>query len=315
MTLELARRLPDSSQKHGRRFLAAALFLLAAAVAADAQQSYQKPPQAVLDVLNAPVPPQAAISPTREHMLLVQGVRYPPISELAQPMLRLAGLRINPNTSGRHRAPYFVALTLKKIADGVGAENRAAAGRAALVCRCGAPTAGASPSSTRRDAGIELWAGEAAARARVEAQGRRRQRRLRPARPVDAGQPHAARADRPREARRAARRGVRAVGARTYRRAAAAPARPHLSGPAEERARRGALRLLRHVAARLRGRGVGEGDAVRTARHLRRRPSPRPTARTSSSRVCTVRTRISTRPTTSPRRSRCGTGARRSSTR
>ncbi len=33
-------------------------------------------------------------------------------------MLRLAGLRINPNTNGQHRQPYFVALTLKNIADG-----------------------------------------------------------------------------------------------------------------------------------------------------------------------------------------------------
>ena len=99
------------------RTLAALCALLAAAVAVSAQ-TYQKPPQAVLDVLNAPVPPTGALSPTREYMLLAQGVRYPPVSELAQPMLRLAGLRINPNTTGRHRAPYFVALTLKKVSDG-----------------------------------------------------------------------------------------------------------------------------------------------------------------------------------------------------
>ena len=54
----------------------------------------------------------------RRFRLLVQGVRYPPITELAQPMLRLAGLRINPNTSGPHRDNYFVAMSLKKIADG-----------------------------------------------------------------------------------------------------------------------------------------------------------------------------------------------------
>ena len=33
-------------------------------------------------------------------------------------MLRLAGERINPNTNGQHRQPYFVKLTLKNIADG-----------------------------------------------------------------------------------------------------------------------------------------------------------------------------------------------------
>jgi dipeptidyl aminopeptidase/acylaminoacyl peptidase len=100
----------------------ASLFLLLTLLLAAAgplwAQSYQKPPQAVLDVLNAPVPPVASLSPTRDYLLLGQSLRYPPIADLAQPMLRLAGLRINPNTSGPHRAPYFVALTLKRISDG-----------------------------------------------------------------------------------------------------------------------------------------------------------------------------------------------------
>ena len=78
---------------------------------------YQKPPQAVLDVLNAPLTPTASISPSRDYMALIEGVRYPPIAELAQPMLRLAGLRINPNTNGQYRAPYGVKMWLKKIAD------------------------------------------------------------------------------------------------------------------------------------------------------------------------------------------------------
>lgn len=86
-----------------------------ACVVASAQ--YQKPPKVVLDVLNAPLPPAASISPTREHMLLVEGVRYPPIDELAEPMLRLAGLRINPRTSGPYRPQYFVSMTIQKVAD------------------------------------------------------------------------------------------------------------------------------------------------------------------------------------------------------
>jgi dipeptidyl aminopeptidase/acylaminoacyl peptidase len=87
-------------------------------VGALAQGSYKQPPQAVMDVLNAPASPTTSVSPARDKILLAQPLRYPPISELAQPMLRLAGLRINPNTNGQHRQPYFVALTLKNIADG-----------------------------------------------------------------------------------------------------------------------------------------------------------------------------------------------------
>ncbi|MDQ3322699.1 MAG: prolyl oligopeptidase family serine peptidase [Acidobacteriota bacterium] len=79
---------------------------------------YQKPSKDVMDVLNAPVTPSSSVSPSKDRILLAEPLRYPPISELAQPMLRLAGLRINPNTNGQHRQPYFVKLTLKNIADG-----------------------------------------------------------------------------------------------------------------------------------------------------------------------------------------------------
>lgn len=93
------------------------LLVLFSSGAAFAQSTYRKPPKEVLDVLDAPPTPTASISPTRDLMLLAQGVRYPPITELAQPMLRLAGLRINPITNGPHRAPYFIKLWLKKISD------------------------------------------------------------------------------------------------------------------------------------------------------------------------------------------------------
>ncbi len=51
-------------------------------------------------------------------MLLLQGVRYPPLAEVAQPMLRLAGIRIDVNTNGMHLAPYYVSATLKRLSDG-----------------------------------------------------------------------------------------------------------------------------------------------------------------------------------------------------
>ena len=71
-----------------------------------------------MDVLNAPAIPSTSVSPAHDKLALLEPLRYPPISELAQPMLRLAGLRIDPATNGRHRQPYFVKLTLKNISDG-----------------------------------------------------------------------------------------------------------------------------------------------------------------------------------------------------
>lgn len=94
------------------------IIVLLTSVSAAAQQGYKRPPKEVLDILSAPVTPTASVSPKRDVMLLSTGLRYPPLVDLAQPMLRLAGLRINPNTNGPHRFSYSVALTLKRINDG-----------------------------------------------------------------------------------------------------------------------------------------------------------------------------------------------------
>jgi dipeptidyl aminopeptidase/acylaminoacyl peptidase len=82
-----------------------------------AQTPYQKPPKEVLDVLHAPATPQGLFSPTGDYILLIQSIRYPPISEISQPMLRLAGLRINPRTNGPHLVNYYTSITLKKVSD------------------------------------------------------------------------------------------------------------------------------------------------------------------------------------------------------
>jgi dipeptidyl aminopeptidase/acylaminoacyl peptidase len=82
------------------------------------QGSYKQPPKEVMDVLNAPVIPQTIVSPARDKILMLTPLRNPSIAELAQPMLRIAGLRINPLNNGLHRQAYFVKLSLKNIADG-----------------------------------------------------------------------------------------------------------------------------------------------------------------------------------------------------
>lgn len=80
--------------------------------------TYQKPPKDVLDVLNASAIPSTSVSPAKDKILLIEPMIYPSISELSQPMLRIAGLRINPLTNGAHRQPYATKIALKNIADG-----------------------------------------------------------------------------------------------------------------------------------------------------------------------------------------------------
>src|SRR5664279_2085644 len=100
-----------SAQKASILLVLAALFLSGA-------ELYRKPPKAVLDVLNSPLTPTLAISPTRDFAMQGQPVRYPPIAELSQPMLRIAGMRINPKTNGLHNTTFNSSLTLRKIPEG-----------------------------------------------------------------------------------------------------------------------------------------------------------------------------------------------------
>src|SRR5436309_2229043 len=61
---------------------------------------YQKPPKVITDVLESPATPIVVVSPTRDRLLVVESKRHPSVADLAQPMLRLAGHRINPATNG-----------------------------------------------------------------------------------------------------------------------------------------------------------------------------------------------------------------------
>ncbi|MET0752314.1 MAG: prolyl oligopeptidase family serine peptidase [Pyrinomonadaceae bacterium] len=100
------------------RLLSIFVFCLLFSSASFAQDSYQKPPKDIMDVLNAPPFPQTSVSPAKDKILLFEPMIYPSIAELSQPMLRLAGLRINPNTNAAHRQPYATKMTLKNISDG-----------------------------------------------------------------------------------------------------------------------------------------------------------------------------------------------------
>jgi dipeptidyl aminopeptidase/acylaminoacyl peptidase len=92
--------------------------LVASAGAAFAQSRYRLPPQAVVDILDARPLPTVALSPSRLVIAQLERPSMPGIADLAQPMLRLAGARINPRTNGPHRPPSLIGITLTTVADG-----------------------------------------------------------------------------------------------------------------------------------------------------------------------------------------------------
>ncbi len=136
------------------------LLLVCLPITVSAQQAYQKPPKVITDILDAPPTPFVSVSPTRDRLLLVQGVRYPSIADLAEPMLRLAGLRINPNTNGPARPPRVIGLTLKTIANGEEKKIALPAG-AYLSSPSWSPDGKQFAFTNTTPSGIELWVGNA----------------------------------------------------------------------------------------------------------------------------------------------------------
>ncbi len=82
-----------------------------------AQTPYQMPPKPIADLVDAPLPPTALVSPQRTWLLLADRPALPPITEVAQPELRLGGIRLNPRTNGPSQPAYFTGLTLLRLAD------------------------------------------------------------------------------------------------------------------------------------------------------------------------------------------------------
>jgi len=145
--------------KTGAVVAIALLAFLWSGIAVQAQeQKYEKPPKEVLDVLNAPLPPATYLSPGRDKLLLARMVRYPAIADLAQPMLALAGVRVNPRTNAeRSTISYGTALTMKWIAKG---EERPIV-LPESVRRIGRPIWNSRSTlfafTNEADDGIELW--------------------------------------------------------------------------------------------------------------------------------------------------------------
>ena len=80
-----------------------------------AQEPYRTPPQEVVEILEAPWLPAVSVSPDRRHLLFVERETLPPLADLAAPMLRLAGWRINPENNALHRPRQFTGMILRTL--------------------------------------------------------------------------------------------------------------------------------------------------------------------------------------------------------
>jgi dipeptidyl aminopeptidase/acylaminoacyl peptidase len=146
-------------------FYAALLLLLSDSVSAQTSLDYQHPPKAITDLVDTLPTPVVDVSPAdangKKQLLIGVISGFPTIADLAQPELRLAGLRFNPRTNGPSRGRYLTSLRLKALPDGT---ERLVAGlpenakiRFSAWSPDGRSVSFVNVSDTGADAGLSLW--------------------------------------------------------------------------------------------------------------------------------------------------------------
>ncbi|MEO6235868.1 MAG: S9 family peptidase, partial [Vicinamibacterales bacterium] len=127
---------------------------------------YRVPPKVIVDILDAAPTPSVVVSPDRQMIALFERKSMPSIADLAEPIHRLAGARINPRTNGRQqRTGAGSGITLKSLAgvNGGGGISGRAENKLTLPADVNAAGLAFAPDGKRlaftntKASGIELW--------------------------------------------------------------------------------------------------------------------------------------------------------------
>ena len=127
---------------------------------------YQQPPKVVVDIVDALPTPGVELSPAggsagKRWMLIEHFSGLPTIAELAQPELRLAGLRFNPRTDGPSRGRYGTSLELQALPNGKAVAVSGLPARAKIRFADWSPDGRkisfVNISDAKEDAGLSLW--------------------------------------------------------------------------------------------------------------------------------------------------------------
>lgn len=158
-----ARRMRRAFTGCSAASIALGLTVLAALVASDvtAQEPYKLPPQSIVDILEAPPLPSVSVSPDRGWLLLQERSSMPTIADMAEPILRIAGTRINPARTSSAGIPRTVGLRLKAI-DGSAERTIRTPANASIGWTGWSPDGSRVAFLNMLNDRVELWVAEAA---------------------------------------------------------------------------------------------------------------------------------------------------------
>ncbi|CAN6325442.1 unnamed protein product [Urochloa humidicola] len=78
---------------------------------------YRLPPKEIQDIVDAPPLPAPSFSPNKDKILFLKRRALPPLSDLAKPEEKLAGLRIDGNSNTRSRMSFYTGIGIHKLLD------------------------------------------------------------------------------------------------------------------------------------------------------------------------------------------------------
>jgi dipeptidyl aminopeptidase/acylaminoacyl peptidase len=79
--------------------------------------TYQKPSEEILELVDAPLPPNVRIDSKGENMILTYRDQFKSLEELYEQEMRLAGLRINPKTHISSRERFYNQISIMRVGE------------------------------------------------------------------------------------------------------------------------------------------------------------------------------------------------------
>ncbi|XP_058738358.1 probable glutamyl endopeptidase, chloroplastic [Vicia villosa] len=76
---------------------------------------YRVPPPVIRDIVDAPPVPALSFSPYRDKIIFLKRTALPPLTELARPEEKLAGIRIDGHLNSRSRMSFYTGLGIHRI--------------------------------------------------------------------------------------------------------------------------------------------------------------------------------------------------------
>jgi dipeptidyl aminopeptidase/acylaminoacyl peptidase len=84
-------------------------------VCLNAQLEYQSPPSSILNLAEAKTPAITALSRNNKYLAFIERPIYKSLEDLAEPEIKLAGLRFNPENFNSSRNTYFTSITIQTL--------------------------------------------------------------------------------------------------------------------------------------------------------------------------------------------------------